>query len=507
MQRALGASEPPGFPMIKFQPSPKKEMLAKTQNQETAMSSSKEDIPKTPGPQKDLVSVTPTENIKQGVTGQTKPGGQISSPLPDKTPPPTTSKTEEGRQGETPKGQNETLKQTPTKPQAVESVPPPGKDLEIQKLQKAETCIAKPAPTTGQEKVKEEPPKLHTSIAKPAPLAGRNDRKEEPPKSDTSFVEPALPAVQEKGKQEPPMPDISIAKPVPPAGQEKGKQESSKPDISIAKPLPPTDQDRVKQEQPKLTTSNAKPAPQSDQEVGKMPPKQPAKNQAAGQPTSQVPKAGTSPGKSAPQPAPQPKQESGGFFGFGAAKTQPAAAPTAGSVTGKMFGFGSSFLSSASTLLTSAVQDEPKTTPPTPRKMSTVSNVSPKTTPPASPKAIPVKESKQPAALRTEEKRQEKPQQTQTATTAPVKAPPETPKAATQMDGAPKADLPICPLCKDILNKGSKDPPNFNTCTECKSTVCKQCGFNPTPNVVEVIPSPFLFKFFNFNQFKRHLFC
>nr|XP_057934645.1 protein piccolo isoform X2 [Doryrhamphus excisus] len=37
-----------------------------------------------------------------------------------------------------------------------------------------------------------------------------------------------------------------------------------------------------------------------------------------------------------------------------------------------------------------------------------------------------------------------------------------------------------CPLCKTTqLNTGSGDPPNFNTCTECKNQVCSLCGFSP----------------------------
>ncbi|KAM4676068.1 protein piccolo [Discoglossus pictus] len=43
-----------------------------------------------------------------------------------------------------------------------------------------------------------------------------------------------------------------------------------------------------------------------------------------------------------------------------------------------------------------------------------------------------------------------------------------------------------CPLCKTELNIASKEPPNFNTCTECKSMVCNLCGFNPTPHLTEV---------------------
>ncbi|KAM3859167.1 protein piccolo [Diretmus argenteus] len=38
----------------------------------------------------------------------------------------------------------------------------------------------------------------------------------------------------------------------------------------------------------------------------------------------------------------------------------------------------------------------------------------------------------------------------------------------------------LCPLCKTTqLNVGSKDPPNYSHCTECKSEVCSLCGFSP----------------------------
>uniref|UniRef100_A0A672M3T6 Piccolo presynaptic cytomatrix protein b n=1 Tax=Sinocyclocheilus grahami TaxID=75366 RepID=A0A672M3T6_SINGR len=53
----------------------------------------------------------------------------------------------------------------------------------------------------------------------------------------------------------------------------------------------------------------------------------------------------------------------------------------------------------------------------------------------------------------------------------------------------PKADkgpqtLPkSCPLCKVEIKK---DLANYNTCTECKNTVCNLCGFNPTPHQTEL---------------------
>ncbi|KAM9328055.1 protein piccolo [Pholidichthys leucotaenia] len=47
-----------------------------------------------------------------------------------------------------------------------------------------------------------------------------------------------------------------------------------------------------------------------------------------------------------------------------------------------------------------------------------------------------------------------------------------------QGSGKPAGGL--CPLCKTTqLNIGSKDPPNYSNCTECKSQVCSLCGFSP----------------------------
>lgn len=165
---------------------------------------------------------------------------------------------------------------------------------------------------------------------------------------------------------------------------------------------------------------------------------------------------------------PAPQQESGGLFGFGGPKKE-AAKPE---VTGKMFGFGSSIFSSASTLIASAVQDEPKTTPP------------------VSPKMQLAKDTKPPSVSKSEqEKKQEQHQQGKAhpAVQAKVeKSPSQTQKAAEDSQHASKGGKSTCPICKVVLNVGLKDPPNYNTCTECKNTVCNQCGFNPMPNVKEV---------------------
>ena len=152
------------------------------------------------------------------------------------------------------------------------------------------------------------------------------------------------------------------------------------------------------------------------------------------------------------------QQESGGFFGFGVSKAQPDAAKPEESVTGKMFGFGSSIFNSASTLIT---------------------------TPPVSPKMSAAKDIKPPAVQKAEqEKNTEQPQQAKASPSVQAKvdkAPSELPKAGASQ-AAPKAGQSTCPLCKVGLNMGSSDPPNFSTCTDCKNSVCNQCGFNPQPN-------------------------
>lgn len=190
-------------------------------------------------------------------------------------------------------------------------------------------------------------------------------------------------------------------------------------------------------------------------------------------------------------PAAQPAapQESGRFFSFGSPKSQRAASQTTEAVTGKMLGFGSSLFSSASTLITSAVKEESRTTPPNSRKMSAPAqvsrkmSVSPKSTPPVSPRMAPAKETKSPSAQTVHlEKTPEKPEQTKVPPsdqTKMDKGPPGAPQTSTQLGQT-------CPLCKAELNMGSKDPPNYNTCTECKANVCNKCGFSPMPNITEV---------------------
>ncbi|XP_016123764.1 protein bassoon-like [Sinocyclocheilus grahami] len=52
---------------------------------------------------------------------------------------------------------------------------------------------------------------------------------------------------------------------------------------------------------------------------------------------------------------------------------------------------------------------------------------------------------------------------------------------------APMPSRKLCPVCKTADLTGTTDgQPNCNTCTQCRSMVCNQCGFNPNPHLTEV---------------------
>ncbi len=198
--------------------------------------------------------------------------------------------------------------------------------------------------------------------------------------------------------------------------------------------------------------------------------------------------------------APQAKteQEQSGFFGFsgfgGARSRSPSPQPDVSAMSGKVQGFGSSFLSSASNLISSAVQDEPYMTPPNNPQAPSVSQTSLKiSTPPTSRKGS---ASTQGAALsastgkanQSDGQKEEK--NTELTVDKKNKAPISQIKKAEPSSQMPKADkgpqtLPkSCPLCKVEIKK---DLANYDTCTECKNTVCNLCGFNPTPHQTEVL--------------------
>lgn len=227
---------------------------------------------------------------------------------------------------------------------------------------------------------------------------------------------------------------------------------------SVGKPSAPSSQPRT-------------PAPGSPQKKTSTPTVHPSKAEAPGQkspmenrktiPQSQPGQANQTAQKQETASA-SAQQQTGGLFGFGSSKIQTSPAKPAGSVTDKMFGLGSSIFSSASTLISPSAQDEPKT-------------------PPVSPKMSVSKDTKNQAAKKTDHEKKSDQPHPKEALPADAKAPP-----SEQLGKAPVKGKQSCPLCKLELNIGSKDPPNFRTCTMCKNTVCSQCGFNPMPNVTEV---------------------
>lgn len=220
-------------------------------------------------------------------------------------------------------------------------------------------------------------------------------------------------------------------------------------------------------------------APGSPQKKTSTPAAQPSKVEAPGQ-KSPMESRKTSPqsqpgqtnqtaqkqGNASAPPQPQP----GGLFGFGGSKIQSSPAKPAGSVTGKMLGLGSSIFTSASTLISPSSQDESKTMPPVSPKMSVS------------------KDTKTPTAKKPDQEKNS--DRLHAKGTLPADEKGQKPPSEQLGKASEKGKRSLCPLCKLELNIGSKDPPNFSTCTMCKNMVCNQCGFNPMPNVTEVRSLP-----------------
>lgn len=240
----------------------------------------------------------------------------------------------------------------------------------------------------------------------------------------------------------------------------------------------------------------------------KMSPKPDAKPVPKESPTPSGPRPTAGQAAPSSQQPPKPQEQSRRFsLNLGSITDAPKSQPTTPqeTVTGKLFGFGASIFSQASNLISTAGQPgaHPQTGPGAPAKQGPTASQTPaaqgppKPTaqlPPAPAKATPVKkDAKAPAAEKLESKPEQAPtvKRTEKDMKLPpgkVSKPPSEPEKVVlthKPDKTPKPK-PTCPLCKTELNTGSQDPPNFNTCTECKNQVCNLCGFNPTPHLTEV---------------------
>ena len=68
---------------------------------------------------------------------------------------------------------------------------------------------------------------------------------------------------------------------------------------------------------------------------------------------------------------------------------------------------------------------------------------------------------------------------------SPDRSAPSSPYSVPQI--APMPSSKLCPVCNTADLMGSTDgQPNHNTCTQCRSMVCNQCGFNPNPHLTQV---------------------
>lgn len=323
------------------------------------------------------------------------------------------------------------------------------------------------------------------------------------------LADPRLPSAQQKVTDSPkpettkppadthPAGDKPDSKPLPQVSRQKSdpklaSQSGAKPDAKAQKPVEPA---QVKDDPKKVQT---KPAPKPDTK-----------------PTPKGPQAGTGPRPMSAQTAAQPQQpqktpeQSRRFsLNLGGITDAPKPQPTTPqeTVTGKLFGFGASIFSQASSLISTAGQPGSQTSGPTPpaAKQSQPSSQPPASQPPPKeatqaqplPKAAPTKKETKPVAseklepmtmdstLTTKGSDLEK----KTSLAKDSKSQAAEAKKPAELSEQEKASQPkvSCPLCKTGLNIGSKDPPNFNTCTECKKVVCNLCGFNPMPHIAEV---------------------
>ncbi|MGH0166544.1 UNVERIFIED_CONTAM: hypothetical protein FKN15_050993 [Acipenser sinensis] len=260
--------------------------------------------------------------------------------------------------------------------------------------------------------------------------------------------------------------------------------------------------DPTKQAQTQLKETAKGVTLKTDPKTG-LPALEPAKSEQQLPKGSPVPTAAkpTQPAQVQPiQQPPKPQEQSRRFsLNIGGITETPKPQPTTPqeTVTGKLFGFGSSFFSQASNLINMA--DKPAEQPVPVAKQQPPSQPVTRQQPPkeassaqSSPKLPPAKKETQPPVAQKPEqpvvgKAPASGQEKKSVSDKEVKPPVEATKTVAGSSAPPAPPKSNCPLCKVELNIDSKDPPNFNTCTECKNVVCNLCGFNPMPHLTEFV--------------------
>lgn len=357
-------------------------------------------------------------------------------------------------------------------------------------------------PTQAEDKQTQpsiQKPTTDTVPTSAAPGLKQDSAGPRPPPTQQKVADSPKPELAKPSQETHPAGDKPDSKPLPQVSRQKSdpklvSQPGARPDAKTQKPVEPT---QTKDDPKKLQT---KPSPKPDSK-----------------PAPKGPQAGAgpkpAPAQLAPQPQPPqktPEQSRRFSLNLGGITDAPKPQPTTPqeTVTGKLFGFGASIFSQASNLISTAGQPGSQTSAPPPPGPA-AKQPQPPSQPPASqavpkeagqaqplPKAVPVKKEAKPLAT-------EKPEPSKADSVLTTKGSDLEKKPGLANDGKPQAaeakkpaglsepeqasqPKVSCPLCKTGLNIGSKDPPNFNTCTECKKVVCNLCGFNPMPHIAEV---------------------
>ncbi|XP_009999554.1 PREDICTED: protein piccolo [Chaetura pelagica] len=454
--------------------------------------------------------------MQRALGGDLAPGPQPPPPK-QKTPiPPSTAKTTP--QPQPVQKKDASPKPDPSQPAELKKVPPlkkqpslpgspPVKSKEshaepTKVSQQIEPTLKSDQTRPTQAEDKQKSPSIEKPVIDTVPTSAAPG-----PKQDSAG--PKLPPTQQKAADSPkpeaakpsqdthPAGDKPDSKPLPQVSRQKSdpkltSQPGARPDAKTQKPVEAT---QTKDDPKKL---QAKAAPKPDTKLA-----------------PRGPQVGAGPKPASAQMAPQPQppqktpEQSRRFsLNLGSITDSPKPQPTTPqeTVTGKLFGFGASIFSQASNLISTAGQPGSQTSAPPPPGPA-AKQPQPPSQPPASQAApkeagkaqslqkdVPVKKEVKPLKTEKTEKAdsvlttkgsdlEKKPGLAKGS--KPQAAEAKKPAALSELEKASQPEV-SCPLCKTGLNIGSKDPPNFNTCTECKKVVCNLCGFNPMPHIAEV---------------------
>ncbi|MGH0149879.1 UNVERIFIED_CONTAM: hypothetical protein FKN15_016276 [Acipenser sinensis] len=394
-----------------------------------------------------------------------------------------------------------------TKQQSVSSSPPikpkePLSDSLIQKQAQQKDLTPKRGPAKPQEDSKQK----QTGVQKPpdqtvsTSLAPGIKQASQVPQGPPPTQQKQPTQVQDATKPTSQPPQVGVKQMQPDPKLQPQQKSSPKPTEQSLEAKSQKSGDPTKQVQTQLKETAKGVTPKTDPKTG-LPVLEPEKSEQQLPKGSPVPTAAkpTQPAQVQPiQQPPKPQEQSRRFsLNIGGITETPKPQPTTPqeTVTGKLFGFGSSFFSQASNLINMA--DKPAEQPVPVAKQQPPSQPVIRQQPPkeassaqSSPKLPPAKKETQPPVAQKPEqpvvgKAPTFGQEKKSVSEKEVKLPVEATKTVAGSSAPPAPPKSNCPLCKVELNIGSKDPPNFNTCTECKNVVCNLCGFNPMPHLTE----------------------